>query len=47
MTCEGLDYERAPILALAVRWALDQAPTIALGGARRPEFMAPPPRQQS
>lgn len=29
------------VLALAVRWVLDQGPTIALWGARRPEQLAP------
>jgi aryl-alcohol dehydrogenase-like predicted oxidoreductase len=28
-------------LALAVRWVLDQGPTIALWGARRPEQLDP------
>jgi aryl-alcohol dehydrogenase-like predicted oxidoreductase len=30
-----------PVLALAVRWVLDQGPTIALWGARRPNQMEP------
>ena len=29
------------VLALAVRWILDQGPTIALWGARRPDQLAP------
>ena len=29
------------MLALAVRWVLDQGPTIALWGARRPEQLSP------
>jgi aryl-alcohol dehydrogenase-like predicted oxidoreductase len=29
------------VLALAVRWVLDQGPTVALWGARRPEQLAP------
>jgi aryl-alcohol dehydrogenase-like predicted oxidoreductase len=29
------------VLALAVRWVLDQGPTIALWGARRPEQLDP------
>ena len=29
------------MLALAVRWVLDQGPTIALWGARRPEQLDP------
>jgi aryl-alcohol dehydrogenase-like predicted oxidoreductase len=29
------------VLALAIRWVLDQGPTIALWGARRPEQLAP------
>jgi aryl-alcohol dehydrogenase-like predicted oxidoreductase len=30
-----------PLLALAVRWVLDQGPTIALWGARRPDQLDP------
>jgi aryl-alcohol dehydrogenase-like predicted oxidoreductase len=30
-----------PVLALAVRWVLDQGPTIALWGARRPDQLDP------
>jgi aryl-alcohol dehydrogenase-like predicted oxidoreductase len=30
-----------PVLALAVRWVLDQGDTIALWGARRPEQLDP------
>jgi hypothetical protein len=29
------------VLALAVRWVLDQGPTIALWGARRPDQLGP------
>jgi aryl-alcohol dehydrogenase-like predicted oxidoreductase len=29
------------VLSLAVRWVLDQGPTIALWGARRPEQLDP------
>jgi diketogulonate reductase-like aldo/keto reductase len=29
------------VLALAVRWVLDQGPTVALWGARHPEQLAP------
>jgi aryl-alcohol dehydrogenase-like predicted oxidoreductase len=29
------------VLALAVRWVLDQGPTIALWGARRPDQLDP------
>lgn len=40
---DGLARERfgRNILALAVRWVLDQGPTIALWGARKPEQLAP------
>jgi aryl-alcohol dehydrogenase-like predicted oxidoreductase len=33
-----------PVLALAVRWVLDQGPTIALWGARRPDQLDPVPQ---
>jgi aryl-alcohol dehydrogenase-like predicted oxidoreductase len=40
---DRLVYERygKNVLALAVRWILDQGPTIALWGARRPSQLAP------
>ena len=40
---EKLAHERfgKSVLALAVRWVLDQGPTIALWGARRPEQLDP------
>jgi aryl-alcohol dehydrogenase-like predicted oxidoreductase len=40
---EGLARDRfgTSVLALAVRWILDQGPLIALWGARRPEQLAP------
>lgn len=40
---DGLARERygKNVLALAVRWVLDQGPTVALWGARRPEQLAP------
>jgi aryl-alcohol dehydrogenase-like predicted oxidoreductase len=43
---EDLARERfdKPVLALAVRWVLDQGPTIALWGARRPDQLDPVPQ---
>ncbi len=42
-TLDGLARERygKNVLALAIRWVLDQGPTVALWGARKPEQLVP------
>jgi aryl-alcohol dehydrogenase-like predicted oxidoreductase len=35
------EYHGKSVLALAVRWVLDQGPTVALWGARRPDQLDP------